>query len=138
MMQITEFIPQREPFLFVENEFEILDNSIKTYYTFSKNNDFFQGHFPEQPVVPGVILCEHCFQSAAALIGTQGKTSGLAVVSRIQTAKFKNMVSIDEKINTQTILLERIENAAYFKSVVKNEDQKKVLLIEFACTLVSS
>ena len=60
----------------------------------------------------------------------------LAVVSRIQSAKFKKMVIADETIQTKTSLIEEMGNAAYFKSIVTNSDDQKVLIIEFACTLV--
>jgi 3-hydroxyacyl-[acyl-carrier-protein] dehydratase len=136
-MKITELLPQREPFLFVSDQFEILENTIKTHFTFDVSLDFFRGHFPQEPIVPGVILSEHCFQSAAALMGAgQAAGTNLAVVSRIQSAKFKNMVKADESIQTETTLVEEVGPAAYFKSVVKNQAGKKVLLIEFACTLV--
>ena len=137
-MSITDLIPQRKPFLFVDDQYEVLDNSIKTSYTFSADHDFFQGHFPNNPVVPGVILSEHCFQSAAALMGhrNSGGLKSLAVVSRIQSAKFKNIVSADQSISTTTTLTEELGAAAYFKSIITNAEGKKVLLIEFACTLV--
>ena len=48
-MSITDLIPQRKPFLFVDDQYEVLDNSIKTSYTFSADHDFFQGHFEVTP-----------------------------------------------------------------------------------------
>ena len=137
-MKITDYIPQRKPFLFVDETFEYLENEIKTTYTFSENHDFFQGHFPGNPIVPGVILSEHCFQSAAALMGFKAKKGlkNLAVVSRIQSAKFKHIVPANGKITTNTKLVEELGAAAYFKSVVQNTEGKKVLIVEFACTLV--
>lgn len=135
---IRELIPQRDPFLFVADHYEVYENEIKTSFTFSKELDFFKGHFPSNPIVPGVILSEHCFQSAAALMGYKAKDGlkNLAVVSRIQSAKFKKMVIADETIQTKTSLIEEMGNAAYFKSIVTNSDDQKVLIIEFACTLV--
>lgn len=136
---ITDYIPQRKPFLFVDDQFEVLDKEIKTTYNFSSDHDFFKGHFPGDPIVPGVILSEHCFQSAAALMGHRSGEGikSLAVVSRIQSAKFKNIVRANQVVNTTTTLTEELGAAAYFKSVVTNEENKKVLIIEFACTLVS-
>jgi 3-hydroxyacyl-[acyl-carrier-protein] dehydratase len=138
-MEITNLIPQRKPFLYITNfKFEAPDEII-TDYTFKEDEYFFQGHFPDNPVVPGVILSEHCFQSGAALIShnSQGDFLGkLAVVSRIQSAKFKNIVRPHEKITTTTKLVEQIDNAAFFRSIVKNEESKKCLIIEFACALV--
>lgn len=138
-MNITDLIPQREPFLFIDEINDLTENTIHVNYTFQENQEFFRGHFPDNPIVPGVLLSEHCFQSGAALIASQSKegiTNKLAVVSRIQSAKFKNIVRPKDKINTKTTITEILGNAAYFKSIVSNEDNKKVLVIEFACTLV--
>ncbi|MAZ47943.1 MAG: beta-hydroxyacyl-ACP dehydratase [Halobacteriovoraceae bacterium] len=136
---IEKLIPQRDPFLFVADEYEVFENEIKTSYTFSKELDFFKGHFPSNPIVPGVILSEHCFQSAAALMGYIAKEGlkSLAVVSRIQSAKFKKMVKVDETIHTKTTLIEEMGNAAFFKSIVTSSEGLKVLIIEFACTIVT-
>jgi 3-hydroxyacyl-[acyl-carrier-protein] dehydratase len=138
-MEIKDLIPQREPFLFINEIKNLEKESITTTMTFNADLDFFKGHFPENPIVPGVILSEHCFQSGAALISgnsQDGFKDKLAVVSRVNSAKFKALVRPDEKITTVTILTERIANAAFLKSIVKNEQNKKVLIIEFACTLV--
>ena len=139
MPEIKELIPQREPFLFINNISEISENEINVSHQFSESEDFFKGHFPGNPIVPGVIITEHCFQSGAALISNQSKedfSSKLAVVSRIQSAKFKNILRPNEIINTKTTLVEMVGNAAFFRSIVKNEKGQKVLLLEFACTLI--
>ena len=67
--QIKEFIPHREPFLFIDELTDIIKLKCATgIKTFTSADDFFKGHFPEQPVVPGVILVEMMAQTAAALI----------------------------------------------------------------------
>lgn len=140
-MNIKDLIPQREPFLFVDEIIEFNETQMTTQVKFKKDLEFFKGHFPGNPIVPGVILCEHCFQSGAALISTSSKgefKNNLAVVSRVQNAKFKNIAHADETVTTKTELIERIDNAAFFKSVTTNKDNKKILIIEFACTLVNS
>ena len=137
-MQITDLIPQRAPFLFLDDIIETEKDRLISRFTFREDLDFFKGHFPSNPIVPGVILNEACFQSAAALISLQseGESSDLAVVSRIQNAKFKQIVRPGETILIETQISEQLGNAAYFKSIVKNAENKKVLTIEFACTLV--
>lgn len=138
-MDIKELIPQREPFLFINKIIDLSDDSIVTSMLFHEDLDFFKGHFPNNPIVPGVILNEHCFQSGAALISSKSNgdfTNKLAVVSRINSAKFKNIVKLGEVVTTSTTITDQLDNAAYFKSITKNAEGKKVLIIEFACTLV--
>jgi 3-hydroxyacyl-[acyl-carrier-protein] dehydratase len=121
-MDIKELIPQREPFLFIANIVDINKDHIIVDHIFKEDLDVFKGHFPGDPIVPGVLLSEHCFQSGAALISSQSSDG---------------IVRPNEKIKTKTIITEQISNAAFFKSIVTNEQNKKVLIIEFACTLVS-
>lgn len=138
-MDIKKLIPQREPFLFIDQIEKIEDQAITVSMTFKSDMDFFKGHFPGNPIVPGVILTEHCFQSGAALISSQsseGIQDKLAVVTRIQSAKYKNLVKPDEKIITETKILEQMSGTAFFRSVSVNAEGKKVLLLDFACTLV--
>ena len=142
-MNIKELIPQREPFLFIDKVLESSENEIKTTFHLRPELDFFKGHFPNNPIVPGVILSESCFQSAAALIAITAEsnknelTPTLAVVSRIQEAKFKKMVKPNDTVTIKTTLIEKIANAAYFKGDMVNQDGKKILTIKFACTVVT-
>ena len=67
--EIKSYIPHREPFLFVDSvlEFEMYKR-ILAVKTFSAEEQFFKGHFPGHPVVPGVILTEALAQAAAVLL----------------------------------------------------------------------
>ena len=54
--QIKKYIPHREPFLYIDQLTDIIKLKCATgIKTFTMKDDFFRGHFPEQPVVPGVI-----------------------------------------------------------------------------------
>ena len=136
--EIESLIPQRDPFLFVDEIIDFNQETIIVKKTFTPDEYFFEGHFPHNPIVPGVILCEMCFQAGALYMSkTRGKTSeNLAVVSRIQNAKFKNIVKPNDVLETQVSLTEQLENAFYMKAKVVS-NKKTVLTMNFACTLVS-
>ena len=102
--EIRNLIPHREPFLFLDEltNIERLKNAtgIKT---FSNNEDFFKGHFPGQPVVPGVILIEMMAQTAAALIAYSIKeetSDKIVYLMNIENTKFRKPVFPDMKIFT--------------------------------------
>ncbi|MGM0633199.1 MAG: 3-hydroxyacyl-ACP dehydratase FabZ [Pseudomonadota bacterium] len=66
--EIKEYLPQRYPFLLVDRVEEIdLGKSIVAYKNVTVNEDFFQGHFPEKPIMPGVLIIEALAQAAGVL-----------------------------------------------------------------------
>lgn len=134
MPDILELIPQRPPFLFVDKVVAIEEKKIFTSLTISGAEDFFRGHFPGNPIMPGVLLQEALFQSGAALM-SQKVGFGLGVVTRVQNAKFKNMVRPGDTLEMEVELTESISNASYMKGTTR-VNGKVVLVMEFAVASV--
>lgn len=116
--QVYSKIPQRPPFLFMDRIIEISEGKILTELKLTGEEDFFKGHFPNNPVMPGVLMCEACFQSAAALMADD-EGAGLGVVTKIEQTKFKSMAKPGDVLIIKTELLEKIENARYMKSRIE-------------------
>ncbi len=129
---IKSAIPHREPFLFVRKILDQTESSISTSTTFESNYEFFQGHFPDNPIVPGVLLCEAVFQSGAILMKGKDKTP---IVTRIQNTKFKNFLKPDELVHIHVEIIESLENAFHLKGKILKEE-KTILTINFSCALV--
>lgn len=128
---ITDLIPQRPPFLFIDEVVDFKDQTIKTKFKVTGEEDFFKGHFPGNPIMPGVLLQEALFQSGAALMGMINDGHGLGVVTRVQSAKFKNMVRPGDELEMEVSLVESLSNAHFMKGVTK-VNGKSVVVIEFA------
>ena len=135
---ILKHIPQRPPFLFIENIVTQSENSITTSQKLTGDEDFFKGHFPGQPVMPGVLLSEACFQTGALLMSLKGESSEgnkTALVTRIQGAKFKNIARPGDTLHITVDFIEMLANAAFMKAKITCEG-KTIMTIEFAATLV--
>ena len=96
-LQISELLPHREPMLLIDELHDIKKLSSATAIVNVKTNSFFvQGHFPGNPVMPGVLIVEAFGQAAAALTahGLDKKTYGnkLVYLMGIEKARFRNPV----------------------------------------------
>ena len=131
---IKKRIPQREPFLFVDKILSEEENKIITGLTLTGEEDFFKGHFPGNPIMPGVLLQEALFQTGALLMSKKSG-GGLGVVTRVQNAKFKNMVRPLDELVMEVELIEQVSNASYMKGKT-TVNGKVVLVIEFAVASV--
>lgn len=89
--ELKEYLPHREPMLLVD-EIEIDENNVAhAKYTVKEDEFFCRGHFPGNPIVPGVIQCEIMAQSCALLV--KDKIKGhTTLYSGINNVKFKNIV----------------------------------------------
>jgi 3-hydroxyacyl-[acyl-carrier-protein] dehydratase len=137
MDEILNLVPQRPPFLFIDKIRHKEDKKITTEKYVSESEDFFKGHFPGNPIMPGVLLSEATFQSAAALMALRngslkGKT---AVVTRINSTKFKSLVRPKDLLVIEVELVDELENASYLKGSIK-VNGKTVMSNEFAVALV--
>lgn len=139
MEDITKLIPHRPPFLFVDRVVELSPNQIRTVKCFLPQESFFAGHYPGNPLVPGVILCEAIFQSGAILIASQiiSLESGTPVLTRVKNAAFKRMVRPGEELDIQVSLADRIQNAIFLKGSARVNEQLAVR-VEFTCALVKA
>tara|TARA_B100001250_G_C19443206_1_gene632707 strand:+ start:101 stop:556 length:456 start_codon:yes stop_codon:yes gene_type:complete len=102
--QIGELIPHRDPFLFLDELINIKKlESATGIKTFKENEEFFKGHFPGHPIVPGVILVEMMAQAGAALIAYSIKektTDKIVYLMNIEKTKFRKPVFPNQNIYT--------------------------------------
>jgi 3-hydroxyacyl-[acyl-carrier-protein] dehydratase len=133
--QILDAIPHREPFLMVDEIVEWTESRIVCTKVFSGNEDFFAGHYPGYPLVPGVLMIEAAMQSGAILLsrhlaGAEGK---MPVATRINDVRFKRIVRPGETLRMEVELVEQVSTAFFLKAKVTVDD-KVAVRFEFAVT----
>ncbi|PKN38717.1 MAG: beta-hydroxyacyl-ACP dehydratase [Deltaproteobacteria bacterium HGW-Deltaproteobacteria-2] len=134
MEDVLAAIPQRPPFLFVDKIISKEGNSITTQRILREDEFYFQGHFPGNPIMPGVLLCEACFQTGAILMGASN-LPGLGVVTRIKDTKFKNFARPGDTLTITVTLDDKIDNAFYMSGTIRIDD-KLILKIIFQAALL--
>lgn len=89
--EIQEFLPHRPPFLLVDRilSMDVENNLIVGKKNLTINEDFFQGHFPGAPLMPGVLILEALAQCGTVLVRHKVPNDKLAVLLGINNAKFR-------------------------------------------------
>ncbi len=134
---VEDFIPHRPPFLWVDEIISLENEVVITRKTFPADLPFFEGHYPGNPLVPGVILCEAIFQTGAILMANrlqEADTTGTPVLTRIENAKFKQMVRPGDTVEIQVQLKETISTASLFKGKLLLNG-KPAVAVSFTCVI---
>lgn len=98
--KIWETIPHRYPFLLVDRVTEITETGISGYKNVSANEDFFNGHFPEEPIMPGVLICEALAQLGAIRLKLLPQFEDkLMLFAGIDKLRFKKQVKPGDRLD---------------------------------------
>lgn len=102
--EILKMLPHRYPFLLIDRITECVPAQYsKGYKNVSFNEPFFQGHFPENPIMPGVLQIEALAQTAAPILMLMDEYKGkLTLFAGVDGAKFKNIVRPGDKLEMET------------------------------------
>ncbi len=132
--EIKEILPHREPMLLVDEIHPNEDGTVTGYYTVRGDEFFLRGHFPGNPIVPGVMLCEMAAQCSCLLMADEvrGKTTLYAGMNNV---KFKNPVRVGDRVAFTCTHLKKF-GVFHFMSAVGKVGEKVVLKGEFSFALV--
>ncbi len=138
MCDIKDLIPHREPFLFADRIVEQTEGSIVVERKVREDEFYFKGHYPGNPILPGVLLCEAMFQAGAILMSSIADLSagGIPVVTRADRVKFKKIVKPGDVLTISVEFTEKMGPAYCFKGRTMVEG-KVSSSCEFMCALVS-
>ena len=125
--QIKELIPHRSPFLFVD-ECEILKPGThgKSFRIFFEHEYFFKGHFPGNPIVPGVIIVEAMAQTAGIVVSNErkDKKDKSVLFMSVNKAKFRKPILPNYKVEFEVQLLNKVRDVYKFSGIAFKNDIK--------------
>lgn len=132
---IEALIPHREPFLWLDEVLELSETLVRARKRVAEDLEIFRGHYPDFPVLPGVLLCEAIFQAGAVLIASGGDIpeGHVPVVTRQHETRFRRMVRPGEVLDIEARLDETLGGAWFLSGTVRVDGQVAVRL-QFACT----
>ena len=130
--EIMNILPHRDNMLLIDGA-EVAEGEAIAKYTVKGDEFFLKGHFPDNPVVPGVILCEMMGQSACVLLDVDGKFT--PYFTGMNNVKFKNKVVPGDTIELKS-RVEKVKGPFYFIKSAAYVDGKLCAAGEFSFAIV--
>ena len=137
--EIMEYIPHRYPFLLVDKVIDFVSGESATgIKNVTMNEEFFQGHFPGEPVMPGVLQIEALAQTACVLVikslGEKAPKNAGILFTTINNVKFRKPVVPGDQLHLQVKIL-KSKLSIYVIEAVGTVDGHKVIEAEFSAML---
>ena len=137
--EIKKLIPHRKPFLFIDECKIIQKGKIgESFRTFDEAEYFFEGHFPNNPIVPGVVIIEAMAQTAGVVVSETliNKNDQSVLFMSINKAKFRRPVLPNYKIKFYVEMTNNIKNVYKFLGKAYHNDSL-VSEAEFSAMITS-
>jgi len=140
--EIKSYLPHRYPLLLVDRVLDWEANkTITAIKNVTVNEEFFQGHFPHKPVMPGVLMIEALAQTAALLsflsMGVKPDENSVVYFVGIDNARFKRPVEPGDQLKMDVEIL-RVSRGIWKYKAVGSVDGKVALEAELMCTIRSA
>ena len=135
---VTDLIPHRPPFLFLDDIVEHSDTALTARRVWRADEDFYKGHYPNAPITPGVLLCESVFQAGAAFMSLQARAAnatageGVPLLAKISDVRFRNPVFPGDEVLISVEKKETMGGFTMMKGSIKKADGTRILTVDFA------
>jgi len=137
---IKKLIPHRYPFLLVDRVLEVEKDRILSLKNVSVNEEFFNGHFPDRPMMPGVLQVEAMAQSGCIMLmygQVDNVEDSLVVFTGINKAKFRKSVVPGDQLKMEVKLVNQRRNFITMEGIATVDDEV-VCELEASAAIVPS
>jgi len=122
--EVRAVLPHRRSFLFIDRVLSCDEHEIRALKNVTHTEPFFEGHFPDDPIFPGVLLIEACAQAGGILIARRGR-AGRGYLARVNDFKFTGFVVPGDAL---VLIAECTQSAGPFaKAAVRAEVEGRVV-----------
>ncbi|MEY2878653.1 MAG: hypothetical protein RLZZ15_1033 [Verrucomicrobiota bacterium] len=138
MPPVTDLIPHRPPFLFVDEIVSESGDTLVAKRTWRADEDFYKGHYPGAPITPGVLLCEAVFQAGGLLLARQAQATGakpgegVPILAKVSDVRFRTPVYPGDSILIEVVKKEALGGFTMMSGAVKKADGARVLSLSFS------
>ncbi|HXS95252.1 MAG TPA: 3-hydroxyacyl-ACP dehydratase FabZ [Candidatus Limnocylindrales bacterium] len=134
--EIREILPHRYPFLLVDRIVEMEPDRVVGIKNVTANEPFFQGHFPDFPVMPGVLIIEAMAQAAGVLVlkSMEDRHNKLVLLVAVENARFRRPVVPGDCLRMEMKVIKRKASVAKMAGVA-TVDGNVVAEVEVMCKL---
>lgn len=125
IQEIIKTLPHRYPFLLVDRVERMEENHIVAVKNVSINEAHFQGHFPQKPVMPGVLIIEALAQAGGILLLSKPEYKGkLAYLAGVDEARFRRMVVPGDRLTLEAEIIKLKARVGVCKAVAKVDGEE--------------
>jgi len=135
ILKILSVLPHRYPFILVDRVLEIRENHIVALKNVTRNEEFFNGHFPAAPIMPGVLQIEALAQVAGLYVLSKPENTGkIGLFAAIENARFKRLVVPGDQLRLEVEIikfgkkLSHVRGTASVEGEISCEAEMKFLL----------
>jgi len=136
MPDVTDLIPHRPPFLFVDEIIGETADSLTARRTWRAEEDFYRGHYPGAPITPGVLLCEAVFQTGALFMARQAEAAGMPpgegvpLLAKVSDVRFRSPVYPGDTVTIEVKRREVVSGFTLMSGTIK-QGATRVLTVDF-------
>jgi 3-hydroxyacyl-[acyl-carrier-protein] dehydratase len=138
MPSVTDLIPHRPPFLFVDAIVSETPDGLVATRRWRPEEDFYQGHYPGAPITPGVLLCEAVFQAAACFLALKaraagtGRGEGMPLIAKIGEVRFRQPVYPGDTVLLEVKQKDAMGGFTMMSGAIRKQDGTRVMNVEFS------